>query len=290
MGHMISLEWSDLPIFLAIAREGTLGAAARKVGQSQPTMGRRLRALEQACGVVLFQRSSNGLVLTDEGLVLLRGAERMEAQALAMARELVGGEAGLEGMLRVTCSDWFGRVLLAPVLAEFASAHPGVIVETLTDPRVYSLARREADLVIRLAAFDEPDVIARRLVTVRYAVYARPGIWQPVAGDGENCPLLVMDTAFGDMPDVAWLKKKLPRASIGSRSNSREIQARLCALGAGLAVLPCPLGDNVPGIERVELGEEPPTRDNWLGYHRDLKLMPRLRALVDLLVERAQRW
>lgn len=287
---MLSLDWSDLPIFLAIAREGTLGAAGRKLGQSQPTMGRRLRALERACGVVLFQRSSSGLVLTDEGVVLLRGAERMEAEGLAMVRELVGGEAGLEGMLRVTCSDWFGRVLLAPVLAEFANAHPRVVVETLTDPRVYSLGRREADLVIRLAAFDEPDVIMRRLVTVRYAVYARSGIWQPVPGDGEGCPLLVMDTAFGDMPDVEWLKKMLPRASIASRSNSREIQAQLCALGTGLAVLPCPLGDSLPGIERIELGEEPPTRDNWLGYHRDLKLMPRLRALVDLLVERAQRW
>ncbi len=207
-----------------------------------------------------------------------------------MARTLAGTEAGLDGLLRVTCSDWLGRVLLAPVLAEFSRLHPRVVVETLTDPRVYSLARREADLVIRLAPFDEPEVIARRLVTVRYAVYARPGLWQPEAGDGSGCPLLVMDTAFGKMPDVAWLAKMLPRATIAARSNSREIQAQLCALGAGIAVLPRALGDATPGIERIDLGEEPPTRDNWLGYHRDLKRLPRLRALADLLIERSHAW
>jgi len=287
---MIQMEWSDLPIFLAIAREGTLGAAARLVGQSQPTMGRRLRALEQACGTTLFQRGSEGFVLTDEGLVLLRHAGQMEVEAQALARELAGAEAGLEGLLRISCSDWLGRVLLAPVLAEVATLHPRVVVETLTDPRVYSLARREADLVIRLAPFDEPEAIARRLVTVRYGVYAQPGRWKPKAGDGAGCPLLVMDTAFGKMPDVGWLTRTLPNATITSRSNSRDIQARLCALGAGLAVLPRALGDTIDGIARVDLGEEPPARENWLGYHRDLKRLPRLRALADLLIERSQAW
>lgn len=126
------MEWSDLPVFLAIAREGTLGRAARKLGQSQPTMGRRLRALEAATGLTLFQRTGDGFILTDEGEVMLRHAERMEAEAQALARELAGSSAGLEGMLRLTCSDWFGRVVLAPVLAEFNRLHPGVIVETVS--------------------------------------------------------------------------------------------------------------------------------------------------------------
>lgn len=164
------LEWSDLPVFLAIAREGTLGRAARRTGQSQPTMGRRLRALEEATGLTLFQRSSEGFVLTDDGEVMLRHAERMEAEAQALARDLAGSETGLEGMLRLTCSDWFGRIVLAPILAEFHRRHPGVVVETLTDARVYSLARREADLVFRITGFDEPEVIARRVMTMPYAV------------------------------------------------------------------------------------------------------------------------
>lgn len=281
----MTLEWSDLPMFLAIAREGTLGAAARKLGQSQPTMGRHLRNLEASVGLALFQRTGDGFVLTDEGTVMLRHAERMEAEAQALARALAGSATGLEGMLRLTCSDWFGRVLLAPVLARFGRMHPGVVVETLTDPRIYSLARREADLVIRIAAFDEPEVIARRLVTVPYALYARADQPVPRAGDGRDCPLVVMDTAFGGMPDVAWLARMLPHARIAARSNSRDMQARLCALGAGLAVLPVPLGRTLPELVAIDLGTPPPVRENWLGYHRDLKRLPRLRALVDLLVE-----
>lgn len=277
------LEWSDLPVFLAIAREGTLGAAARKLGQSQPTMGRRLRALEEATGTALFQRTADGFVLTDEGAVMLRHAERMEAEAQALSRELAGNEQRLEGMLRMTCSDWFGRIVLAPMLATFHRRHPGVVVETLTDPRIYSLARREADLVLRIAPFDEPEVIARRLMTVPYALYA-PADFGPL---GDSVPVLVMDTGFGGMPDVGWLMQSLPGARIVARSNSREMQAQLCALGTGLAVLPRPLGAATPGLVEVDLGSTPPSRETWLGYHRDLKRLPRLRALVDLMVESA---
>uniref|UniRef100_B0SVP4 Transcriptional regulator, LysR family n=1 Tax=Caulobacter sp. (strain K31) TaxID=366602 RepID=B0SVP4_CAUSK len=283
---MPPFEWSDLPIFLAIAREGTLGAAARRLGQSQPTMGRRLKALEIATGAALFQRTADGFVLTDEGQALLAHAERMETESLALMRTLSGRDAALEGSLRVSCSDWFGRVLLAPVLAELAQLHPGVVVETLTDPRIYSLARREADLVVRMVPFNEAEVIARRLVTISYGLYGRPDAAAAPIGEGEDHALVVMDTAFGGMPDVAWITRRLPRARIASRSNSREVQAQLCALGAGLAVLPRPLGDAAEGIERIELEEDPPSRIQWMGYHRDLRRLPRLRALADLLIAR----
>lgn len=280
------MEWSDLRIFLAIAREGTLGAAARVVGQTQPTMGRRLRALEDAVGQTLFQRTGDGFVLTDEGQAVLAHAERMEHEAIAIERELAGAEASLSGLLRVSCSDWFGITMLAPVLAEFASLHPKVVVELLTDARLYSLPRREADLVFRIKAFDEPEVVSRRLLHIPYAAYIKAGHKHPVAGDGAGFHLVLMDTAFGGMPDVAWILQKLPNASVISRSNNRDVQARLCAAGVGVAVLPRPLGDTIAGIEPVDLGEPPPGRDTWIGYHRDMRRMPRLRTLVDLVVDR----
>ncbi|MGQ0278470.1 MULTISPECIES: LysR family transcriptional regulator [Sphingopyxis] len=281
----VPLDWSDLRVFLAIARAGSLGGAGRRLGQSQPTMGRRLRALEEAVGTKLFQRSSSGFSLTDEGAIMLRHAEVMEAEALSLARELTGSDGSLEGVLRLTCSDWFGRIMLTPVMAEFQRLNPAVVLELLTDARVYSLARREADLVIRIAGFDEPEVIARRLVTVDYGLYAKPGTWLPAADDGAGCPLIVMDTGFGDMPDVAWLGRTFPKAHIAARSNSRDVQAQLCAQGVGLAVLPVPLAEATAGIEKLELETDPPSRDTWLGFHRDLRHLPRLRAFVDLMVE-----
>jgi DNA-binding transcriptional LysR family regulator len=280
------VEWSDLRIFLAIAREGTLGAAARRLGLTQPTMGRRLRALEAAVGQTLFQRTADGFVLTDEGDAVLRHAERIEEEALAFQRRLAGQDHHLEGMLRLSSSDWFGAVMLAPVLAEFGERHPKVAVELLTDARLYSLPRREADLVFRIKPFDEPEVISRRLMHMEYALYGRAGSTPPDRGDGADVRLVTMDTAFAEMPDALWLRKILPKAEVAFRSNNRDVQARLCARGAGLAVLPRPLGDSTPGIAALDIGEVPPGRDTFIGYHRDLRHLTRLRALLDLVIER----
>lgn len=95
-----------------------------------------------------------------------------------------------------------------------------------------------------------------------------------------------MDSAFATLPDVDWIRRILPHAHRAFGSNNRAAQARMCAQGAGLAILPCPLGDATPGIHRIDLGEAPPGRDVWFGYHRDLRRLARLRALLDLIIER----
>ncbi len=280
------MDWGDLRVFLAIAREGTLGAAARKLGQSQPTMGRRLRALESAVGQTLFQRTGEGFVLTDEGAGVLGHAERMEEEALALQRQLDGRDRHFEGMLRLSSSDWFGAHVLTPVLAEFAGMQPRVTVELVTDTRFHSLSRREADMVFRIQPFDEPEAVSRRLMHIPYAVYVKSGSGHPRAGDGAGTPLITMDATFEGMPDAVWLRRILPKSQIVSRSNNRDVQARMCALGVGVAVLPRPLGDPLPGVERVDLGEQPPGRDTWVGYHRDMQRLARLRALLNLMIER----
>lgn len=283
-----AMEWSDVRLFLAIAREGTLGAAARRLGLTQPTMGRRLRALEASIGQTLFQRTADGFVLTDEGAVALGHAERMEEEAIALQRELTGQDRRLTGMLRLSSSDWFGTHVLAPVLTEFARCHPNVLVELITDSRLLDLSRREADLVFRIHPFTEPEVISRRLMHVSYGLYAPAGVDAGAVrwGDGGGLGLITMDEAFSGMPDVAWLRRGLPNARIVLRSNNREVQAALCAGGGGLAVLPRPLGDRVAGLRRIDTPEPPPGRDTWVGYHRDLRRLTRLRALLDLVIER----
>ncbi|MFC4527197.1 LysR family transcriptional regulator [Dyella halodurans] len=280
------MEWDDLRVFLAVAREGTLGAAARKLGQTQPTMGRRLRALEEAVGQKLFQRTNDGFVMTDEGAAVLAHAERMEEEALAFQRQLAGQEQLLDGLLRITSSDWFGAYVLTPVLAEFSRAHPRVTIELLTDARFLDLSRREADLAFRIKPFEEPDIVSRKLLSMPYGLYTRAGSAHPEAGNGADVALVTMDTAFGSMPDVAWLQRLLPRAHVAVRSNARLIQAQMCAQGVGVAVLPRPLGDGFAGLERIELGEDPPSRDTWVGYHHDLRRLARLRALLDIVLER----
>ncbi|MDH6165010.1 DNA-binding transcriptional LysR family regulator [Variovorax boronicumulans] len=279
------MEWSDVKVFLAIARTGTLMAAARQIGLSQPTMGRRLKALEASLSLTLFQRTSDGFVLTAEGESVLGHAERMEEQALAFQRELEGREQRLEGSLRVSSSDWFGVYVLSPMLAGFIRQHPGVSVELLTDARLLNLARREADLVFRIQPFDEPYILQRKLMRTEYALFGADGRKAPKPGDGTGTALVTLDTAYRDFPDVVWLRRMLPNARVAFASNSREVQARLCAAGTGLAVLPVALGDQTPGLRRIDLGEAPPGRDVWLGYHRDLRRLARLRALIDCTIE-----
>ncbi|MBN3807756.1 LysR family transcriptional regulator [Paraburkholderia sp. Ac-20347] len=279
------MEWSDVRIFLAIARTGTLGAAARALNLSHPTIGRRLRALEESMGQVLFQRTADGFVLTAEGTGILPLAEQMEESALTMERRLTGEQQKLEGTLKVSSADWFGAYVLPPVLADYSRDYPLVEIEVLTGTRLFNLAQREADVAFRIVPFNGPDIVQRRLTRMRYGVYVAATSADPVEGDGAGQRLIAMDTSTGSFPDIDWLKQRFPNANVVLQSNNRNVQAQMCGQGVGIAVLPRPVGDQLSSIRRLELSDEPPQREIWMGYHRDLRRLHRLRAFVDLAVQ-----
>jgi molybdate transport repressor ModE-like protein len=277
-------DWNDYRVFLAIARHGTLSEAARRLGLSQPTMGRRLQALEQALARPLFQRTADGYVLTGEGQSVLATIEQMEEQATAVERKLAG-EAELDGLVRVSTTEWFGAHVLAPILAAVRADYPGLAIELITETRLVSLARREADLGFRFREFEEPDVVQVRAVALAFGAYAGAGYLErsgtPDIGGGRGHTLITMDTGFGELADVGWLGSRLPLAEVGLRANSRDVQATLCACGAGIAVLPRCVGDITAGLSLLDLGDAPPGRTVWAGYHKDLKRSPRVRAVLE---------
>jgi DNA-binding transcriptional LysR family regulator len=277
-----AMEWSDVRIFLAVARTGALGRAARELDLSHPTVGRRLRVLEEDTGHTLFQRTSDGLLLTDAGQAVLQLAEEMEANALAMERRLAGEGGQPEGILRISTADWFATYVLPPVLTELSRRYPRVVPEVVAAPRLLDLSRREADIVFRIVPFTQPDIVQRRLMIMRYGLYVASSLPDPTKGDGNGCALITMNTVQNHFSDVAWLQQSFPNAAIALRSNSRIVQAHMCATGLGLAVLPRPVGDHVPGLRLVDIGEPPPGRAIWMGYHRDLRGMDRLRAVADI--------
>lgn len=269
--------------FLAIARSGSLGAAARRLGVSHPTVGRRLQTLEQGRGQAFFRRTSDGLVLTDMGEQILSLAEEMEAGALAIERRLGASDDQPEGILRISSADWFAGYVLAPVLIELVRRHPLIIPEIIAGARLFDLTRREADIAFRIVPFDEPDIVQRRVMTMPYGAYV--SATSSVAVERDDTRLILMNTAQSHYPDVAWLQRMLPGARKVFTSSSRTVQAQMCASGLGVAVLPRLLGDQLPTLQRVDLGEAPPGRDIWMGYHQDMRRMDRLRALADLSVE-----
>ena len=276
------MEWSDVRIFLAVARGGSFGAAARSLGVSHPTVGRRIKMLEDEAEQALFRRTGEGLVLTDAGDRILTLAESMENSALSMERRLVGNHERLEGILRISSAEWFAGYVLAPVLAELTRRHPAVVPEVIASYRLLNLSRRDADVAFRIVPFSEPDIVQRRLMTVSYGLYGSAETARAMQNDPSSVGLILMSIAQSHFPDVAWLLDRFPHSPRVFTSTSRAVQAQMCLRGMGIAVLPRPLGDAVSGLQRIETPDQPPTRDIWVGYHHDLRHMDRLRAMLDI--------
>lgn len=276
------MDWNDLRVFLAIARGGSLGSAAKLLGVSHPTVGRRLHVLEQASGEVFFRRTATGLVLTDSGERIFELAEDMERSALTIERRIAGESDKPEGLLRISSADWFASYVLGPVLGELLKLHPLIVPEVIAGHRLFDLTRREADIAFRIVPFTEPDIVQRRLTTMRYGLYV--GVEKPFSQDtdGEGVGLITMNTAQAHYPDVLWLQNLYPRGRTVFTSSSRTVQAQMCALGLGVCVLPRALGDQLPALRLVDTGQSPPGRDIWMGYHHDMRQMDRLRAFADL--------
>jgi molybdate transport repressor ModE-like protein len=276
------MEWGDVRIFLAVARSGSFGKAAQSLGVSHPTVGRRIKALEDEAEQPLFRRTKGDLVLTDAGDAVLALAESMENSALSMERRLAGNHERLEGILRISSADWFAGYVLAPVLVELRRRHPAVVPEVMASYRLLDLSRRDADVAFRIVPFGEPDIVQRRLMTVSYGLYGSPETAQAMRNDPASVGVILMNTAQSHFPDVDWVLDRFPLSRRVFTSTSRTVQAQMCLRGLGMAVLPRPLGDALPGLQRIDTPDQPPARDMWVGYHHDLRHMDRLRALLDI--------
>lgn len=274
------MEWDDLRTFLAIARHGTLSAAARELGLTQPTIGRRLAAMEERTGARLLLRTPGGYVLTSLGESVLGHAERIEAEVLAADRAISGRDIALEGVVRITTVDIMASAIVTPALAALQEAHPGIIVELAPDTRSFSLSRREADIALRMTRFEGHEIFARRvgrLAISRYQARSR-------ASDAPPPGLVTVLDDQAHLPEARWLRNLHPDAPITFRSNSREVQLMAARCGCGIAALPRFIADTETQLVRMETGEPDLVRDIWLGVHRDMRHMPRIRAAMDAVI------
>lgn len=283
------MDWEDLKTFLAVARHGNLSAGARALKVSQTTMGRRLDTLHARIGTTLLRRTPSGFVLTTAGERILAGVERMEAEALDVER-MIGGEDGrLEGLVRITTVESFGARIVTPALARLQASFPAIAVELITGTRSLSLARREADLAIRLAPFEQQEAIVRRVADMAFGLYASPAYldahglpdW---SGGAAGQRLIALQDDLAGLPEALWLQEIAPAAMRGLQANSRDAQLHGCAAGLGLACLPRYLADGHPGIVLLTPSSAPPLRGIWLGVHKDLQQTPRIRVVRDAVI------
>jgi DNA-binding transcriptional LysR family regulator len=285
-------NWDDLRVFLALAREGTLVKTAKALGVSHPTVSRRVQALEQTIGARLFERLPDRFVPTAAGEELLADTEAMEKAALSIHRRSAGLSDTVSGVVRLSAGEAMA-VLVARHLPWLRARLRQIEFEVIASHTLANLSRREADLLIRDQVPELSGIVTRKLCHVAYAIYAGRELAQVAprrAGISAlvDLPWIGFDDDHSYMPGQAWLQQQLGRRP-EIRVNNWLVMHDAARVGSGLAILPCYLADQDPGLRRVGGVLPEVFAEQWLLVHRDLRALPRVRAVMDALVELFQR-
>ncbi len=283
--EMPRLDWDDMQCFLAISRLGTLSAAAKALAVTQPTMGRRLDRLHDRVGTQLLQRTPSGFVLTAAGERVCAHVERMDEEALAVGRALTGDDDRLHGEVRITTVEAFGAHILMPELPALFERYPQLRVEIDVDTRSLSLARREADVAIRMAAFKQHEIVVKKSGIMAFAIYASDSylkaFGRPEPGHGDGHRVITLQNTLIDTPEGRWFGAAMAGADRVLATNSRDGQLKACLAGAGMACLPRYLADPYHALNLVTVGDTAAARDIWVGTHQDTRSSAKIRAVLD---------
>ncbi len=283
-------DWTQLRAFLVTAEEGSLSAAARKLGLTQPTLSRQVAALEADLGLMLFERIGRTLELTQGGLELLEHARAMGEAANRVALAATGQSQSVSGLVRITASDVFSAHLLPPVLHRLRNIAPDLRVEIVADNGIRDLMRREADIAIRHVRPDQPDLFAKLIREARGYFYAATG-YLDARGRPENTAGF-KDHDFISTGDpaqmIAYLAPlgiHLTEAQFRTGSQSGLVAWELARQGFGITPMSDQVGDATPRIERVVPDMAPITFPVWLATHRELHTSRKIRLVFDVLAE-----
>ncbi len=274
-------SWDDLRSFLHIARGGSLTAAAQALSLSHATLFRHLQRLESGLGVRLFERSRAGYALTAAGDELLQVASAMELELGVVTRRLGSRAAWPGGVLRLTTTDTLMHAVLPPLLTAYQQKAQ-VQLQINTSTTLHDLGKGEADVAIRAGGRPPETLVARRLCRIESTVYRSRKIGGVTPSNWADYPWIAGDESFAHLDSTQWLLKQGLDASTVLRSNSHVHILGLVKAGAGLAVLPCYLGDTEPALCRV-LATPPKAwrSDLWLLTRPELRQVPRIKQLFD---------
>jgi DNA-binding transcriptional LysR family regulator len=282
------MNWDNARFFLAIARAGTLRGAARQLRVDQATVGRRLAALEEELGARLFLRTLSLYVLTPAGEALMEPAEAIERSVAQMERRVMGLDERLIGSVRVATTDSLGKRFVIPAIARMRAEHPGIEVVCLISQDVANLTRREADIAVRTVRPDAPDLIGRRLATLKTGIYASRAYLAargaPALGNGfSGHDLVAYHQLVAPMTPSAFCGEPTDGGKVVFRTSSSITLVEAAAAGIGVAELPCYRADTEPDLVRI-MPERSADFDVWLVAHADLYKTARIQALIGGLV------
>jgi DNA-binding transcriptional LysR family regulator len=283
-----TIGWELYRSLLGVLREGSLSAAARELGITQPTVGRHVAALEHLLGATLFTRSHTGLLPTDAALALRSFAEGMDSMAAALERAASSQGDGVQGVVRVSASEVVGAEVLPPVLAELRERHPALTIELVLSNRVQDLLRREADIAVRMVRPRQSKLVARRIGDIEVGMHAHPS-YLARCGTPHSVAELAAHTVIGYDQPTAFLRAAarrspaLDRATFHLRADSDLAQLALIRAGAGIGFCQVPIARR-DGLERVVARAFSINLDTWVTMHEDLRASPRCQVVFDALV------
>jgi DNA-binding transcriptional LysR family regulator len=295
------MDWDKLRVFQAAADAGSFTHAGEALGLSQSAISRQVSALEQDLGTPLFHRHARGLILTEQGELLLGTVQDVVLKLEAVRSRLIDSREKPHGELRVTTTLGLGANWLAPRLGEFLELYPEIKLQLLLTDDDLDLGMREADVALRLREPSQPDLIRRRLFTVHFHAYAsteylrRYGQPRSIGDlDAHRLLAFVTPTASHILYNLNSLltvgrDARNPRTPHIAGNNLGAI-TRAVEQGVGIAVLPdyCVTPDS--GVVRLLPQADMPEMECYLVYAEEMKNVARVQAFRDFLVAKAQRW
>lgn len=285
---MRDFEWDDVRFFLAVTREGTLTAAARRLRTDHTTVGRRIRSLEESLSAKLFDRHTTGYTLTPLGDAFLKHAERMEGVAVSAQAMLEEMNRPMSGKVRIGATDGFGTYFIAPRLGKLNKLHPELEIHLLAMPRIFSLSRREADLAIGLAQPEEGRLYSRKLMDYELGVYASIDYLdrhKPIkrVEDLRRHSFISYVDELIYAKELNYIPRVDPLIRPTLKSSNPIAQMKAVISGYGLCVLPCFMADPEVALKRVLSDKIVLQNTFWLVTHADLRRLSRVRMAADFI-------
>jgi DNA-binding transcriptional LysR family regulator len=282
-------DWRLVRSFLAVLDQGSLLAAARSLGVSQPTLGRHISELESQLASVLFERTGRGLLPTRTALQLAQAARQMQDGALQLSRTLAGTKSQASGTVRITASVPVAVQLLPPILLNLRLALPDIQIELVSSNQVSNLLRREADIAIRMVRPDQTSLVARKLGEAAVGAYAhrdylaRRGV-PALPAELLQHELVGSDTDPAIRQGFEAMGFPVPREAFALRSDDLLVQWQAVRAGLGIGFLADYQARLDPAVQPVLAGQlQIPPLPMWLAVHREIRTSRHIRAVFDFL-------
>lgn len=286
----VSFDWNQARAFLATVEEGSLSAAGRALGQTQPTLGRQVTALEQELGVVLFERVGRSLELTPSGVELLEHVRAMRDAANRLSLTASGQSQSIEGTVCITASDIFSVFVLPPAIRRLRELAPRLNIDVVATNDIRDLQRREADIAIRHVRPEQPDLVARLLKDTKAYFYASSDYLEKRGRPATVDELTAHDfISFGDVDRMigymAEFGLPLTRENFRVSSENGIFAWEMVRQGFGIVPMSEIVGDGTAEVERLLPNMEPFEVPIWLTTHRELHSSRRIRLVFDTLAD-----